>query len=594
MFAKPKPKPAQLPKLAPWKVLVVDDEPDVHQLTHMVLRNFRFLGRGLELISAHSAEEARNLLQQHDDLALILLDVVMETDHAGLQLVHHIRRELKNRQVRLVLRTGQAGVAPERQVIVEYDINDYKEKTELTAQKLFTTVVASLRSYKENTDRLFAERALREQENRLRRHNRVIMDLTKRKILALDDLPATIREVNEAAARTLEVRYVSTWFYDAKKRRFDCANFYDHKIKVHSTELYWQPDRFSEYLRNLEETATHAISNIQESEHSVLFNQKYFTDLGTTALLEVTIRRRHKLIGVMRCEHVEKPRFWAPDEENFAVTMGDIISDAYSIVEHNTEIRERARMESELQTASAVQKALFPKSLPQIPHLQFASFFQSALETGGDWYGFLTSFERHVFILIGDATGHGTPSALLTATASATSRTLETLSQLYGDLPTPTQLLTHLNEAIYETGYPNFWMTFFVARIDLDTGLLTYSNAAHNFPILLQANGSLKSLLNSNSHLGSKPQQPFTENHLTLEVGDTLFFFTDGLLENTNLDQEMWGVGRLRRYLRKHRELPVNELIDQLIETLQTFQNGYPLDDDLTVVACRVVQPFGS
>ena len=130
-----------------WRLLVVDDEADVHAVTKVVLADFQYGGRRLDIQSAYSALEARELLRRHDDIALILLDVVMEETDSGLSLVRFVREDLKNRQVRIVLRTGQPGYAPERDVIVRYDINDYKEKTELTAQKLFTTVLASLRGY---------------------------------------------------------------------------------------------------------------------------------------------------------------------------------------------------------------------------------------------------------------------------------------------------------------------------------------------------------------------------------------------------------------------------------------------------------------
>lgn len=131
----------------PWKILIVDDDDEVHIMTRLVLRDLVFAGRPLRLLSATSAKQAREVLQQEDDICLILLDVVMESDDAGLELVHYIRRDLDNNAVRIILRTGQAGHAPEQRVILEYDINDYKQKTELTAQKLITTVVASLRSY---------------------------------------------------------------------------------------------------------------------------------------------------------------------------------------------------------------------------------------------------------------------------------------------------------------------------------------------------------------------------------------------------------------------------------------------------------------
>jgi response regulator RpfG family c-di-GMP phosphodiesterase len=130
-----------------WRVLIVDDDVDVHAVTRLALRNVSFKGRALELFSAYSGQQAYEVLAATDDIALVLLDVVMETDDAGLVLVKRIREELNNPIVRIVLRTGQPGQAPEQRVIIEYDINDYKAKTELTTQKLFTTVISALRAY---------------------------------------------------------------------------------------------------------------------------------------------------------------------------------------------------------------------------------------------------------------------------------------------------------------------------------------------------------------------------------------------------------------------------------------------------------------
>jgi len=130
-------------------MLIVDDEPGVHEVTRLALRPLMFDGRGLEFLSAYSGREGRDLLAQRDDVAVILLDVVMETETAGLDLVRAIRRELGNADVRIILRTGQPGQAPEETVIVEYDINDYKAKSELTRGHLTTSVISALRGWRD-------------------------------------------------------------------------------------------------------------------------------------------------------------------------------------------------------------------------------------------------------------------------------------------------------------------------------------------------------------------------------------------------------------------------------------------------------------
>ena len=132
-----------------WKIAVIDDDHAVHEGTRFALSDYNLNGATLEIVSAYSAAEGRTLMRDNPDIAAVLLDVIMETDVAGLELVEYIRNEIKNETVRIILRTGQPGQAPERRVIVQYDINDYKAKTELTADKLFTSLTAALRSYQQ-------------------------------------------------------------------------------------------------------------------------------------------------------------------------------------------------------------------------------------------------------------------------------------------------------------------------------------------------------------------------------------------------------------------------------------------------------------
>ena len=131
----------------PWPIAVVDDDHGIHAVTRMVLSDFRYKGRPLRIFDAYSAEEAKVLLRQQPGITVILLDVVMEREHAGLELVKYIREEMDNRLLRIILRTGQPGQAPEGRIITDYDINDYREKQELTSQKLITSVTTALRGY---------------------------------------------------------------------------------------------------------------------------------------------------------------------------------------------------------------------------------------------------------------------------------------------------------------------------------------------------------------------------------------------------------------------------------------------------------------
>jgi diguanylate cyclase (GGDEF)-like protein len=190
-MAEPSDTAAPAARAAAWRVLIVDDDADVHSTTTFALGTLEVHGRPLEFVHAYSAEQARDLLAGDADLAVILLDVVMEQADAGLHLVRHIRETLGRTDVRIILRTGQPGYAPEMDAIRGYDINDYRAKSELTRTKLYTAVAAAIRSY-EQIRALEAGRAGLE---------RIVNANTE--LLSLHGLPAFARGVLDQAAALL-------------------------------------------------------------------------------------------------------------------------------------------------------------------------------------------------------------------------------------------------------------------------------------------------------------------------------------------------------------------------------------------------------
>ena len=191
----------------PWKVIIADDDKEIQNITHLMLANFSYNGRGLKLFSAYSGKEAMHLVSEHKDMAAILLDVVMDTDTAGLDVVRYIREKLKNKLIQIVLRTGQPAHAPENEVISKYEINDYKYKPDMTAQVLINTITTMLRSYNmtasihelnnqlnnELAERKRAEKALRQSEA----HYRSLAE-TLRDIIISMDLNGRITYINKA------------------------------------------------------------------------------------------------------------------------------------------------------------------------------------------------------------------------------------------------------------------------------------------------------------------------------------------------------------------------------------------------------------
>jgi len=179
------------PLPATLTVLMVDDDPSVHAITRLVLDNFVYAGREITMLSAHSAQEARALLLADSDVAVILLDVVLETRTAGLDLVRWIRETLDNQDTRIVLRTGQPDQAPEQDVILRYDINDYRAKTEMTETRLVTSLVAALRSF----ERI---RTVARHRDRLADLNRTLEERVAQRTQALRDSERRLRSILDA------------------------------------------------------------------------------------------------------------------------------------------------------------------------------------------------------------------------------------------------------------------------------------------------------------------------------------------------------------------------------------------------------------
>ena len=250
LFADEVPDSTSEQNKAKWKVMIVDDEPDIHQVTNLVLAGFVFENSELELLHAYSAKEAKSLLNEHDDIAVAFVDVVMETTDAGLNLIQFIRNELKNSTMRLVLRTGQAGEAPEEQVIKDYDINDYKNKTELTAAKLRTLMYSTLRSYrdiliierhKQGLERIIAATinfldcsSITEFASAVLAQVANVLGLDNNKIMccAAVNIPSQEVEFKLLAVSGLESKVTP---YDSMKLPTDIAGLFDHAHKTRSS-----------------------------------------------------------------------------------------------------------------------------------------------------------------------------------------------------------------------------------------------------------------------------------------------------------------------------------------------------------------------
>jgi phosphoserine phosphatase RsbU/P len=251
------------------------------------------------------------------------------------------------------------------------------------------------------------------------------------------------------------------------------------------------------------------------------------------------------------------------------------------------EVAAREKHKRELEIAREVQERLFPQEYPEIPGLDYAGACRPALGVGGDYYDFIPLPEAGLGIAIGDVSGKGVPAALLMATLRAYLR-----GQTMHRTPDLTAVMENLNRLVYESSAPNRYATFFYADFDARTRVLTYVNAGHNQPILLRPTTGRRDVLRldvGGPVIGLMESCCYRQGRVTLESGDVLVAFTDGVSEAMNAGEDEWGEEPLMDLAWVNRTLEARALIDQIMVSADGFVAGAPQRDDMTLVVLRAM-----
>jgi len=299
-----------------WRVLVVDDEEDIIAVTRLVLSSFRYQDRGIEIIPAYSAAEALQLLRSEEDIAVAYIDVVMETDNAGLDLVRCIRDELKNQDTQIILRTGQPGYAPEMRIIVEYGINDYRLKTDLDKTKLISSLVTALRGYQNIQAAKVSERnrALAEANSRARSFFFAQVNQTFRaplnsvlgfcQLLALANMAdeemdyvkiieREVRGVLESISDAQEFAKMESGKYKIESTEFSLASLLNDLVNAKLSELKPGVAMALELDDKIPTVLIGDLFSVQYVMNSVLTNVVRLTEKGSL-LIGANMLQRHK------------------------------------------------------------------------------------------------------------------------------------------------------------------------------------------------------------------------------------------------------------------------------------------------------------
>jgi serine phosphatase RsbU (regulator of sigma subunit) len=276
------------------------------------------------------------------------------------------------------------------------------------------------------------------------------------------------------------------------------------------------------------------------------------------------------------------------DEIGLLAENFNFMADQIAILLQQT--AEKAKLEQELEVAKAIQETLVPGDAPvHKGNLTFAGFYQPAAQTGGDWWTWAELDRGKILVAIGDVTGHGVPSAMITAAAKAA---CDVARFVTGDEITVTRLLEIMNHAILESAQRKFVMTCFASIVDPRARTITYANAGHNFPYLFRSaeggKGEFGSLMIRGNRLGDDRTSRYEAKTTELAIGDVLVWYTDGIVECENAAGDEYGEKRFRASVKKAAALDASEMRDAIIADAAGFYGDTPRKDDITMVVGRI------
>jgi PAS domain S-box-containing protein len=242
------------------------------------------------------------------------------------------------------------------------------------------------------------------------------------------------------------------------------------------------------------------------------------------------------------------------------------------------EAQERERIEQELRVARLIQQTLLPRSLPELEGHQIAVYYQPAREVGGDFYDFLRLPNGRLGLIVGDVSGKGVPAAIVMAIT-------RTLVRAAYHLGSPGEILEHVNDDLFPDIPPNMFVTCLAALLDSRTGRLQYANAGHDPPYVRHASGVSK-LRATGMPLGLMPGMSYEQKEITLQPGESILLYSDGLVEAHSPQREMFGFPRMQGHVSAHPEGAT--LIDSLLAELERFTGeDWEQEDDITLLTLQ-------
>lgn len=331
--------------------------------------------------------------------------------------------------------------------------------------------------------------------------------------------------------------------------------------------------------RVLREKCSLVISDAQSDE--ALKGQKSIVLQRVRSMMAVPLQTGDRVIGLIYVDNGSVFRPFSPEDLDLLTVMANV---AAIRIEHarlaSVEQAEKL-MESELAQASEIQQSLLPLEAPHLEDFDLAGYNLPCRTVGGDYYDFLPYKDGRLGVVVGDVSGKGLPAALLMSSLQAR------VQMLIETAPDPAFAVTTLNRNLAERALLGKFITFFYGLLDPATGHLQYSNAGHNPPLLVRANGQIEELRGSGLVMGLLPSSSYELYEATLEPGDLLALFSDGVTEASNADGEEFGEQGLAKFLLDHRSQGCTHMIRSLSDHVRNWSGTAVFADDFTIVLVR-------
>ena len=339
--------------------------------------------------------------------------------------------------------------------------------------------------------------------------------------------------------------------------------------------------RISSTVRDqvLNQKASLLVRNVQDEE--AFRSMQSIVSQGVRALMAVPLQTDNQVIGLIYVDTSHWLREFSGDDLNLLTVMANVAAirierERLAELEHA-----RRRMASELEQAAEIQSQFLPACAPQVPGLELAGFNASCRTVGGDYYDFLTYPDGRVAVMVGDVCGKGMPAALLMMGLQAR------VQVLAGEPNPPAVVVDKLNRVLAAAALNTRFISFFFALLDPASGELAYSNAGHNPPLLIRANGTLEWLTEGGPVLGIVPNAAYDEVRCVLNSGDVAVLYSDGVTDATNAQVEDFGEARLSEVLQQVHHCSADAILSALTKSVKDWAAGTPAPDDITVVVIK-------